>query len=185
MSAMPKSKRSAKSGKSKSSQNKSVKNKSGNKASSNRNGPMDAMQLDRNVGGELLRVRPSPKHGLGVFAARDIPAGVVVHVAPVIVVDDDDVQTIDTTGLHGFVYGWEVDGDLAAFALGVGSLINHAPDPNCAYHRVDEGDLDEETGEVHPFDALEYSTIKPVREGEELTVDYSGGDPSILWFDPI
>lgn len=149
------------------------------------NGPRDPLTLDRTVGGELVRVRPSPKHGLGVFAARDIPAGVVVHLAPVILVDDDDVQAIDQTALSGLVYGWEVDGDMAAFALGIGSLFNHDQSPNCAYHRVDEGDLDTESGDVHPFDALEYSTIRAVVEGEELTVDYSGGDPSILWFDPI
>lgn len=141
------------------------------------------------LAGDAVRVAPSSKHGLGVFATRDLPADLLVHVAPVLLMSDEDVETLESTPLRGFVYGWDTDAPgsptSAAFALGVGSLINHDPDPNCVYHRIDAGDLDEATGAVHEFDALQYTTVRPVAAGEELTVDYSGGDPSILWFDPI
>lgn len=135
------------------------------------------------VAGSLVRVAPSPRHGLGVFAERDLPKGQVVHLAPVILLDEDDLNTIDTTSLHGYAYGWTDEDQTAAFALGVGSLFNHDTKPNCEYHRIDAGDVDD-AGEVHEFDALQYSTRRAVRRGEELTVDYSGGDPSILWFKP-
>lgn len=142
------------------------------------------------LAGDALRVGPSERHGLGVFATRDLEPDEVVHVAPVLLMSDEDVETLESTPLRGFVYGWDTDaasgsGSNAAFALGVGSLINHDPDPNCVYHRIDAGDVDELTGAVHTFDALQYSTVRPVAAGEELTVDYSGGDPSILWFDPV
>lgn len=119
-----------------------------------------------------------------MFAARSFAEGEVVHLAPVMLMSDDDVETLESTPLRGLVYGWEHEGTSAAFALGVGSLFNHDAEPNCVYHRIDAGDVDDDSGAVHEFDALQYSTIRAVDEGEELTVDYSGGDPSILWFDP-
>jgi SET domain-containing protein len=130
-------------------------------------------------------VAPSPKHGLGVFATSDIPAGQVVHVAPVILLGAADLELIDETPLRGLVYGWTGDEPgMCAFALGLGSLFNHAAEPNCVYHRVDAGDVSIHTGATHLFDALTYTTVREVEEGEELTIDYSGGDPSVLWFDP-
>ncbi len=134
------------------------------------------------AGGVPTRVAPSPKHGLGVFAARDIAAGEIVHVAPVILMSDTDVEILDPTPLHGLVYGW--DEGSSAFALGLGSLFNHDFEPNCEYHRLDADDVDEATGEAVGFDALQYSAVRDIVAGEELTVDYGGGDPSILWFDP-
>jgi len=131
----------------------------------------------------MIRVAPSKRHGLGVFAESDLVAGQIVHLAPVILLDADDLDTIDTTALHGYAYGWVDDEQSAAFALGVGSLFNHDATPNCEYFRIDAGDVGDD-GAVHEFDALQYSTIRSVRRGEELTVDYSGGDPSILWFTP-
>jgi hypothetical protein len=137
------------------------------------------------VAGVSLRVAPSPKHGLGVYATCDIAANEVVHVAPVMLISDEDVETLEATPLRGLVYGWEDGHPTAAFALGVGSLFNHDGEPNCVYHRVDAGDVDEATGAVHEFDGLQYSTLREIRAGEELFIDYSGGDPSLLWFDPI
>ena len=129
------------------------------------------------------RVASSPKHGLGVFASRDLRAGEIIHIAPVIIISDVDLQTIDSTPLHGLAYGWDEDGGTCAFALGLGSLFNHAPDPNCEYHRLDADDVDEATGVAYGYDALQYSTRRAILAGEELTIDYSGGDPSVLWFE--
>lgn len=140
------------------------------------------MATSRAVPDEATRVAPSPKHGLGVFAARAITAGEIVHVAPVIIISDTDVETLDPTPLHGLVYGW--DDGTAAFALGLGSLFNHDAEPNCEYHRLDADDVDDDTGEPRGFDALQYSALRDIAVGEELTIDYSRGDPSILWFDP-
>lgn len=134
---------------------------------------------------QLVRVAPSPKHGLGVFAATTIPSGTLVHVAPVMIVTDDDVETLETTPLRGLVYGWDTDIGTSALALGYGSLFNHDPDPNCVYHRIDADDVDAESGDSLGYDALQYTTLREVAEGDELTIDYSGGDPSMLWFDVV
>lgn len=146
----------------------------------------DHQAPDRHALADLVPtfVAPSSKHGLGVFAARDITAGEIVHVAPVILMSEVDVETIDPTPLHGYVYGWDTEAGTSAFALGLGSLFNHDADANCEYHRLDADDVDDETGEPVGFDALEYTAAREIAAGEELTVDYSGGDPSILWFDP-
>jgi uncharacterized protein len=130
-------------------------------------------------------VAPSPRHGLGVFASEPIPGGQLIHVAPVIIISATDLELIDGTPLRGLVYGWEhSEPGTCAFALGLGSLFNHDERPNCVYHRVDAGDVNVTTGEVHGFDALTYTTVRDVAPGEELLIDYSGGDPSVLWFDP-
>ncbi len=136
------------------------------------------------VAGPNLRVGPSLRHGLGVFAATNFRAGDLVHLAPVILMDDMDVEMLEDTPLRGYAYGWEGPDCTAAFAFGVGSLINHSSYPNCAYHRIDAGDVDEATGYLHTFSALAYSAAVDIAVGEELTVDYSGGDPAILWFEP-
>jgi uncharacterized protein len=137
------------------------------------------------IAAQFVRVAPSPKHGLGVFAARTIPEGTVVHVAPVMLMSDEDVETLEDTALRGLVYGWDTDVGTSALALGYGSLFNHDPDANCVYHRIDADDVDAESGQVLGYDALQYSTLREVPEGEELTIDYSGGDPSMLWFDVV
>jgi SET domain-containing protein len=120
-----------------------------------------------------IYVAPSPIAGRGMFAAKRIKAGTNIHVAPVILLDDDDHDTIDATGLTGYVYEWYEGG--VAFALGYGSLFNHASDPNCKYELTDE---------EHPaWPAMEYTTVRDVAKGEELTIGYVD-DVDDLWFDP-
>lgn len=120
-----------------------------------------------------IYVAASPIAGRGMFAARKIPAGTPIHVAPVILLDDVDHDTIDDTGLTGYVYEWYEGG--VAFALGYGSLFNHSSDPNCKYELADE---------EHPaWPAMEYTTIRDVKKHEELTIGYVD-DEGDLWFDP-
>ncbi len=119
-----------------------------------------------------MYVAASPIAGRGMFAAEPIPAGTTLHVAPVILLDEDDHQTVDDTGLTGYVYEWYTGG--VAFALGYGSLFNHARSPNCKYELADED---------HPaWPAMEYSTVRDVEAGEELTIGYVERE-SDLWFD--
>lgn len=121
---------------------------------------------------ETIVVGPSPVHGRGVFAGRDLAAGEAVHVAPVVLLDDTEHELLASTALDGYVYDW-ADGGVA-LALGYGSLFNHAADPNCEYSLAPDD---------HPaWPALVYATRRVVPAGEELTVDYSGGEVD-LWFD--
>lgn len=118
-------------------------------------------------------VAPSPLDGRGVFAARDLAADEVVHTAPVLLMSDDDHQRLLDTAIDGYVYEWYEGG--VAFALGVGSLINHDDDPNCRYELADENDP--------AWPAMTYLARRAIEAGEELTVDYLGGEGE-LWFDP-
>ena len=120
-----------------------------------------------------VEVRPSPISGRGVFATRPIPAGTVVHVAPVVLLDDESHDLIDETELSGYVYDWHGGG--VALALGYGSLFNHASSPSCRHQLVDDD---------HPAaPAIEYVTVRTVAADEELTIGYVDDDES-LWFDP-
>lgn len=120
-----------------------------------------------------LDVRPSPISGRGVFTSRALPAGEVVHVAPVLLLSEHDHDRLVDTALDGYVYDWH-DGGIA-LALGLGSVFNHAHGPNCTYELAPED---------HPmWPAYVYHTVRAVAAGEELTIDYSGGEVE-LWFEP-
>lgn len=120
-----------------------------------------------------IRVASSPVHGRGVFTSIDLPAGEVVHVAPVMLLTDDDHDRLVGTALDGYVYDWHDGG--VAFALGLGSVFNHEDGANLHY---------ELTAEDHPaWPAIVYVTRRPIAAGEELTIDYSGGEIE-LWFEP-
>jgi hypothetical protein len=116
-------------------------------------------------------VADSPLGGRGVFAAERIAAGETVEICPVIVVAAGEIDALEQTALRDHWYGWGDDGD-AAVAMGHGSFYNHADDPSCTY-------------EVHDvLDALVIVASRDVAEGEELTIDYTGGGVNELWFDP-
>ena len=120
-----------------------------------------------------LVVGPSSISGRGVFTTIDLPDDVVIHVAPLILLSDDDHEHLSHTALDGYVYDW-ADGGVA-LALGLGSVFNHAHVPNVGYELAPD---------EHPvFPAFVYRTQRAVRAGEELTIDYSGGEIE-LWFEP-
>ncbi|MGH9138420.1 MAG: SET domain-containing protein-lysine N-methyltransferase [Acidimicrobiales bacterium] len=116
-------------------------------------------------------VAASALGGRGVFAGRRFAAGEEVEVCPVIVVAAEHVEALNESSLGEYWYGWDDDG-AAAIAMGHGSFYNHALDPTCSY-------------EFHPVeDALVIRARRDIREGEELTLDYTGGGASELWFEP-
>jgi SET domain-containing protein len=116
-------------------------------------------------------VGQSHRHGLGIFAARDIRRGKVIERCPVLVVSASDCATIERTRLRGYLYEW--DGDYA-LALGFGSLYNHSDEANAAY----EAWIDDEL--------LVIRAARTIRAGEEITIDYvAQGSPDDLWFEPV
>jgi uncharacterized protein len=125
-----------------------------------------------------VHVGRSPRHGRGIFANADLPAGTIVEIAPVLLLTRAEG---DAHGLVGrYVFEWDVDADRTAYALalGLGSLFNHSGSPSCEYTRADD---DEAVGTgVAP--AMIFTTTRPVAAGEELTIDYSGVGEEDMWF---
>lgn len=123
----------------------------------------------------MIEIRPSARHGRGLFAVRRIPGGTLVSTAPALLVDNDTRLALGDSPLAGMFVDWDDDGT-GALPLGAVSLVNHAAAPNCEIALL-VGDED-----VGP--AVELWTLSAIAVGEELTVDYVAGDPGRpLWFD--
>jgi hypothetical protein len=107
-----------------------------------------------------LTVKPIPGKGRGVIAERDFAAGEVVEVAPVVLVPDADAAGVHGTIVARYWYEWD-EGDYA-LVMGYGSLYNHSFDPNAEYVRDFEGLT------------MSYVALRPIRAGEEVTINYNG-----------
>jgi SET domain-containing protein len=119
-----------------------------------------------------LEIKTVPGKGRGVFARRDLPRDFLLERAPIIEIPPNDWELIEKTVLHHYAFGWGVEQDRAAIALGLGSLINHSYEPNAYYQKC----LEERV--------IEFITLTPIRAGEEITVNYSGHPYARkpLWF---
>lgn len=104
------------------------------------------------------RIGPSPVHGNGVFATRDIRKGEVFDRCPCIVIEDgwQRVQTV----LHDYLYCWPKDGDGRAVVLGNGSVFNHDANANADW-------VTDEAGRQ-----CVYHATRDIQAGEEIFIDY-------------
>ncbi|HJT63617.1 MAG TPA: SET domain-containing protein-lysine N-methyltransferase, partial [Candidatus Limnocylindria bacterium] len=115
-------------------------------------------------GDALFEVRPSPIHGLGVFACRPIAAGLrLIEYTGEVISDeeadrryDDHAMERHETYLFGLADGTCIDG---AAGGNEAHLINHSCDPNCEAVEVD--------GHIW------IEAVRPIAAGEELTYDYA------------
>jgi hypothetical protein len=99
----------------------------------------------------------SELEGLGVFATRDFKKGEVVEICPYLQIYKDHMNDECEVGDYTF----EFDDESEVLMLGFGSMYNHKTgDFNLDYL------YDEET------DMFEYSAVRDIKSGEELTVDY-------------
>jgi hypothetical protein len=120
---------------------------------------------------EHVYAAPSPRHGLGVFAAHRLDCRRVIERFPVLVVSACHVPDLERSGLHGYLYDW--DGDVGV-AFGFGSLYNHSFAPNAEY----EAWIDEKLVVVR--------ALCTIPTGEEITLNYAGTQPGgDLWFEPV
>jgi hypothetical protein len=112
---------------------------------------------------EAFVVRPSPAHGLGVFATRDVLAGTRVaeytgdrisHAQAAERYDDERDEQVHTL-LFTVDRTTVIDG---ATGDGIARYVNHSCEPNC--------DAFLEDGRIY------LETIRPVAAGTELTFDY-------------
>jgi len=101
-------------------------------------------------------VQASTIHGLGVFAAQDIPDGQIIEKCPLLRLDIDEKDVL----LANYRFWWmEAEKRLYyVMALGYGSLYNYSNNFNAYFH------CNKET----------FTTTKDIKKGEEIFVDYGG-----------
>lgn len=114
---------------------------------------------------------PSEIHRMGVFAARDLEPGEMIEICPVLLFPKQELQFIDQTILYDYYFDWT--NEQYAICLGYGSLYNHSYAPNAEYDMDFEGQT------------IDFECIKPIKAGEEITVNYNGypADQSPVWFE--
>lgn len=117
-------------------------------------------------------MRPSPRHGRGVFATRQIRAGRLIEEAPVVVVPPVEVAHLKKTVLKEYGFLWEEDERAVAVMLSVCSLCNHSYRPNATFDRR------------FAAGTVAFLARRDIAAGEEITINYHG-DPAKrgrLWF---
>ncbi|MBI5371725.1 MAG: SET domain-containing protein-lysine N-methyltransferase [Sphingobacteriales bacterium] len=120
----------------------------------------------------FLFIAPVPGRGRGVFTAEDIDRGVTLEVSPVIVMSREERTLLDQTLLHDYIFEWGEQKDQCCMALGYVPVYNHSYESNCEY------EMDYEQQQIRIV------TVRPVRAGEELLINYNGdwNDATPVWF---
>lgn len=125
---------------------------------------------------DSVYISSSSGRGRGVFARRRIDAGELIEVCPVIVLGRaDDQKLLDQTRLFDYYFAWGKDPELAAVALGYGSLYNHS------YHANADHICDVPRGEIRIY------AHRTIEKDEEITINYGGRPdcPDPVWFDVV
>ena len=127
---------------------------------------------------KLVEVRyVSPSKGRGVFAKRRIKEGTIIDNAQIILIPDDEYYKLDSTIIGNYCHIWDdpnrEPGFDAALCMSFCEFINHSFNPNVRY----QYDYQTQT--------IEWITIKTIKKGEELKVNYNGivDDKSPVWFE--
>ena len=120
-----------------------------------------------------LYVRNTIEKGRGVFSRERIPAGTIIEIAPVIVMEKSEREHLDKTLLHDYIFEWGKEKNKCCMALGLIPVYNHSYESNCEYFM----DFEDET--------IMVKTIRVIENEEELTINYNGdwNDGKKVWFD--
>ena len=117
-----------------------------------------------------LRIGTTAGRGRGVFATRAFASGELLERAAVVVFERAFTAQLRGTVLDDYWFWW--DDAHNAFALGCGSLYNHAAPANARYA-------------VEPATrTLAFTAVRAIAAGEEITINYHGApdDPTPVWF---
>jgi SET domain-containing protein len=113
--------------------------------------------------------RRSPIHGNGVFAARDLPAGVrLVQYRGRVITQAQADRRYDGSSDSGHTFLFILNDDYvidANFDGNAARWINHSCSPNC------EAVIDEHASDRRR-DRVFIETIRPIKAGEEISYDY-------------
>jgi SET domain-containing protein len=118
-------------------------------------------------------VAKTKNKGRGILANKNIAANTVLEIAPVIVMPKVDRRLLDQTLLHDYIFEWGDNKKQCCMALGYVALYNHAYQSNCEYEMNFNKQL------------ITITTVKDVKAGEELCINYNGdwNSNKKLWFD--
>ncbi len=121
----------------------------------------------------FLFIAPTETRGRGVYTSEDIEEGVMVEVSPVVVMSMEERKLLDQTLLHDYIFEWGDNKDQCCMAMGYVPVYNHSYTSNCEY------------GMDYEHQLISITTIRPVKAGEELLVNYNGdwNDATPLWFE--
>ena len=123
-----------------------------------------------------LYIADSEGRGRGVFTAVDINKGDIIEFCPLIIILPKQKTLVDKTIFHDYYYNWPEPKGAACVPLGYGSIYNHSVEPNAEIVLDIEGKI------------LQFHCIKQTSAGDEIFVDYSGGEAAALetlWFKPV
>ena len=103
--------------------------------------------------------KPSPVHGLGVFALVDVPAGSTLERCGYLVIDDDDLK--DPNRLNDYLFTSPDDPHDYLCIMGHAMLYNHDANPNAKWE-IDDDD--------NRF--IRFYADRDIKAGEEIFHDY-------------
>src|SRR6195952_2818308 len=120
-----------------------------------------------------LHINNAAEKGRAVFTSEAIPANTIIEIAPVIVMNIEDRVHLDKTLLHDYIFEWGKNKDKCCMALGFIPIYNHSYKSNCEYFM----DFEDDT--------IFIKTVRSIKKGEELTINYNGNwnDSKKVWFD--
>ena len=109
----------------------------------------------------------------GVYTSAALEAGMVVEIAPVIVMSGEDRKLLDQTLLHDYIFEWGGDKKECCMALGYIPLYNHSYISNCYYEMDFKKNI------------ITIKTARKIKKGEELFINYNGDwdNATPVWFD--
>ena len=108
----------------------------------------------------MLEVKKTKSMGRGVFATQDIKSGTKLSEADFIKVLDEQVNLCPDLAKYVFAYS----NKYSALCLGIGSLFNHSDKPTA----------EASFGEKDDRDIMEFWSIKDIKSGEEIFINYGG-----------
>ena len=122
-----------------------------------------------------LYIGNSVNKGRGVFSSENLAAGMVIEIAPVIVMSPEERMILDQTHLHDYIFLWGKDETQCCVALGYVSIYNHDYLSNAEY------EMDFETKTIR------IKTVRDIKKGEEIFINYNGiwNDGTPVWFDSV
>lgn len=119
-----------------------------------------------------FEVKKTAAKGWGIFALRNFAEGELVERAPVVVMTAAEMELLNQTKLHDYIFHWGEEGG-CCMALGHVPIFNHTSPSNCEYFQDTAGAC------------IEIITVMEIKKGDEMTINYNGDAdaPGDVWFE--